>query len=248
MIPEQRRILGINFFQGTVAEAVERIQGGGLLIVPAAPALVELRSNPGYRDALTNADLVLPDSAFMVLVWNLLQRDQTARISGLKYLRELLLHPDVRRPGNCLWVMASPESAERNVAWLREKGIDVPGESVYIAPQYGSDPTDPVLAEILERLRPQHIILTVGGGVQEQLGWYLKQNLSYTPSIHCVGAAIAFLSGVQANIPVWADRLYLGWLLRAISDPARFIPRYWAARKLFGMILRYREQTPFMEN
>lgn len=248
MIPEQRRILGIDFFQGTVAEAVERIQRGGLLIVPAAPALVELRSNPGYRDALTNADLVLPDSAFMVLVWNLLQRDRTARISGLKYLRELLLHPDVRRPGNCLWVMASPHSAERNVAWLREQGIDVPDESVYIAPQYGSDPTDPALAEILERLRPRHIVLTVGGGVQEQLGWYLKQNLSFAPSIHCIGAAIAFLSGVQANIPVWADRLYLGWLLRTISDPARFIPRYWAARRLFGMILRYRERAPFLEN
>jgi exopolysaccharide biosynthesis WecB/TagA/CpsF family protein len=248
MIPEQRRILGINFFQGTVGEAVARIQAGGLLIVPAAPALVELRSNPGYRDALTNADLVLPDSAFMVLVWNLLQRDQTARISGLKYLRELLLHPDVRRPGNCLWVMASPDSAERNVAWLREQGIDVPGESVYIAPQYGSDPTDPALAEMLDRLRPQHVILTVGGAVQEQLGWYLKQNLSYTPSIHCVGAAIAFLSGVQASIPVWADRLYLGWLLRTISDPARFLPRYWCARKLFGMILRYRDRAPLMEN
>ena len=248
MIPEQRRILGINFFQGTVAEAVERIQGGGLLIVPAAPALVELRTNAGYRDALTNADLVLPDSAYMVLVWNLLQRDQTTRISGLKYLRELLLHPDVRRPGNCFWVMASPESAERNVAWLHEQGIVVPGESVYIAPQYDSDPTDPALALTLERLRPQHVILTVGGGVQEQLGWYLKQNLSYTPSIHCVGAAIAFLSGVQASIPVWADRFYLGWLLRTISDPARFIPRYWAARKLFGMILQYRDRAPLMEN
>ncbi len=93
--PEFRSILGIPFFLGSVEEAVERIQSGGLLAVPAAPALVELASDPSYRDALLHADLVLPDSAFMVLVWNLLQRDHLRRLSGLTYLRRLLLHPAV---------------------------------------------------------------------------------------------------------------------------------------------------------
>jgi UDP-N-acetyl-D-mannosaminuronic acid transferase (WecB/TagA/CpsF family) len=101
-----------------------------------------------------------------------------------------------------------------------------------------------VLLERLERLRPQHVILTVGGGVQEQLGWYLKRKLSYSTAIHCVGAAIAFLSGVQAPIPVWADRFYLGWLLRALWNPARFVPRYWEARKLCGLLIRYRDRSP----
>lgn len=247
-MPPPRTILGIEFFQGSVSDAVERMQQGGLLAVPAAPALVELQSNAGYRDALRNADLVLADSAFMVLVWNLLQRDHMTRLSGLTYLRELLRYPEVRRPDNCVWVMSSADHAERNLAWLAGQGIDVPVEAVYVAPQYGSTPSDPALAEMLERLRPQHVILTVGGGVQEQLGWYLKKQLSFTPAIHCIGAAIAFLSGVQANIPVWADRLYLGWLFRSLDDPGRFFPRYWAARKLFGLMLRYRERAPLPTN
>jgi UDP-N-acetyl-D-mannosaminuronic acid transferase (WecB/TagA/CpsF family) len=243
--PEFRTILGIPFFLGSVDEAVERMQrSGGLLAVPAAPALLELASNPSYRDALLHADLVLPDSAFMVLVWNLLQRDHTRRLSGLTYLRRLLLHPSVRRAGNCLWVMPSAESATRNLAWLAGQGIEVPAACVYVAPLYASVPSDAALVELLERLRPQHVLLTVGGGVQEQLGWYLKQRLSFAPSIHCVGAAIAFLSGVQARIPVWADRLYLGWLLRSLSNPGRFIPRYWAARKLLILLVRYRDRTP----
>ena len=243
MLPS-RTILGIRFFQGSASEAVELIQNGGLLAVPAAPALVALQTDAGYRDALMNADLVLADSAFMVMVWNLVQRDHIKRLSGLTYLRELLHHPDVRRPGSCVWVMASAEHSERNVAWLAEQGIDVLGDYIYVAPQYSAIPQDMKLAALLERLRPRHVILTVGGGVQEQLGWYLQQRLSFAPAIHCVGAAIAFLSGVQANIPVWADRLYLGWLFRTIVDPRRFIPRYWAARRLFGMILRYRDRTP----
>jgi len=86
-----------------------------------------------------------------------------------------------------------------------------------------------------------------GGGTQERLGAYLKQNLSYRPSIHCIGAAIAFLSGDQVHIPVWADRLYLGWLYRCISEPRRYVPRYWDARKLVYLLIRYRERLPVIE-
>jgi UDP-N-acetyl-D-mannosaminuronic acid transferase (WecB/TagA/CpsF family) len=239
-----RTILGIQFFQGPVRQAVERMQHGGLLVVPAAPALLKLENDTGYREALTNADLVLPDSAFMVLVWNRLQRDLMVRLSGLAYLRELLTCSDVRRAGNSVWVMSDESSGKRHLAWLAGQGIEVPSGCVYIAPIYGPDATDATLVELLERLRPQHVLLTVGGGVQEKLGWFLKQRLSYTPSIHCVGAAIAFLSGAQVRIPVWADRWYLGWLFRSASDPARFIPRYWDARKLLILLVKYRERPP----
>ena len=67
---------------------------------------------------------------------------------------------------------------------------------------------DPALIEQLNRGRPRHIVATIGGGTQERLGLYLRQELDYSPAIHCVGAAIAFLSGDQVHIPVWADRMY----------------------------------------
>ena len=67
---------------------------------------------------------------------------------------------------------------------------------------------------------------------------------SIKPTIHCIGAAIAFLSGDQVNIPVWGDRFYLGWLLRCLSDPKRYIPRYWDARKLIALMVRYRDRLP----
>jgi UDP-N-acetyl-D-mannosaminuronic acid transferase (WecB/TagA/CpsF family) len=108
--------------------------------------------------------------------------------------------------------------------------------------QYEID--DPLLLERVERIRPQHVILTLGGGTQERVGLYLKRNLSYLPAIHCIGAAIAFLSGDQVRIPVWADRRYLGWLYRSISEPRRYVPRYWNARKLLYLLIRYRERLP----
>lgn len=242
---DQRTILGVQFFLGTVTQAIDRIRPGGLLVVPAAPALKDLGTNAAYRDALLNADLTIADSALMVMAWNWLQGDSIRRLSGLVYLRELLKQPDVQQPGNCLWIMAGSTSSNCNLAWLATQGITVPGDCVYIAPMYGEQAIeDALLLAMIERVRPQHVILTVGGGTQERLGLYLKRNLSYLPAIHCIGAAIAFLSGDQVRIPAWADRLYLGWLYRSVSHPKRYVPRYWAARKLLYLLIRYRDRLP----
>jgi UDP-N-acetyl-D-mannosaminuronic acid transferase (WecB/TagA/CpsF family) len=245
MGPHRTRILGIDFFHGTAGEAVSLMrQQGGLLVVPAAPALKDLSTNVGYREALLNADLAITDSGFMVLVWNLLTFSWIIRLSGLQYLRCLLRQNDVREPGNAFWIMASVESATCNIDWLAKQGITVPANNVYVAPMYPRDIVDTGLVARLEALKPHNIVLTLGGGTQERLGFYLKRSLSYRPAIHCIGAAIAFLSGDQVRIPAWADTLFLGWLFRSFSDPGRYIPRYWDARKLFGLMARYRSQLP----
>lgn len=238
------RILGIDFFHGSAAEAVDRMSEGGLLVVPAAPALRSLEADREYREALVQADLAITDSAYMVLIWNRLTGQRIRRLSGLEYLRELLRRPDARRPGSTVWIMANPPSAERNLAWLAEQGIELTQDCVYLAPYYGRPLEDVALLAQLERVRPKHVIITIGGGNQEPLGLYLKQNLTFCPAIHCIGAAIAFLSGDQVPIPVWADRMYLGWLFRSISQPHRYVPRYWGARKLFAMMVKYRDRLP----
>ena len=162
MLPEFVTILGVRFFNGSVEDAVERMEHGGLLVVPAAPALKDIDRNVGYREALLNADLCITDSAFMVLIWNRISKQKIHRLSGLKYLRELLRREDAHRPGNVVWIMASPASAEKNLAWLRKQGIEVPQECVYLAPMYGEEIEDRALLELLERVKPQHVMVTVG--------------------------------------------------------------------------------------
>src|ERR1700678_48219 len=180
------RILGIDFFDGSARAAIALMRDGGLLVVPAAPALKDLEHNHAYREALLGADLAITDSAFMVLLWNRLQSNPIKRLSGLEYLRELLLEPSLRQPGNTLWIMASPESASRNQAWLRQQGITLPEANIYVAPMYGkphnnsngsstnggqseylasatSDtvyaPSDPTFLALIDRLPPQHIVV-----------------------------------------------------------------------------------------
>jgi UDP-N-acetyl-D-mannosaminuronic acid transferase (WecB/TagA/CpsF family) len=239
-----RTILGVKFFVGDAPSAIRRLSAGGLLVVPAAPALKNLPHDDAYRAALLGADVAIPDSIFMVKLWNLLERDSVRRLSGLEYLRVLLQMPEIRAPHGTFWIMANPESARKNMDWLNAEGVHVTQDDIYLAPFYGSQIDDPVLLEQLNARKPQQIIVTIGGGNQERLGLYLKQNLAYRPTIHCIGAAIAFLSGDQVHIPNWADRWGLGWLLRSASRPRLYVPRYWDARKLLPLMLRYRNRLP----
>ena len=114
-----------------------------------------------------------------------------------------------------------------------------------MAPKYiDSKIVDDTLVDLVNARKPRHVIIGLGGGVQEKLGLYLRRHCAMRPTIHCTGAALAFLSGDQIRIPEWADRWILGWLFRCASNPRRFIPRYAKALRLPHMLWRYRDQMP----
>ncbi|MGE9292288.1 MAG: WecB/TagA/CpsF family glycosyltransferase, partial [Puniceicoccales bacterium] len=96
----------------------------------------------------------------------------------------------------------------------------------------------------IEQRRPRFVFNNIGGGIQERLGYGLRQQLTYRPAIICTGAAIAFFTGQQANIPGWVDRLHLGWLARIAAAPCRYLPRYLAAVKLVPLFFRFGSQSP----
>lgn len=247
------RILGIDFRTDgpSLPVALDR---AGLVVVPSGPGLAgDLISSRVYRRALAEADWVIPDSGLMVLVWNALHWREPGRrlerYSGLRLLREVLPRPEVRAAGASFWIMPSVAERDRNLGWLRQNGFAaLTTQDCYVAPMYRPSPDgaiqDPALIEELEKRRPKVVFLNVGGGTQEQLGWYLRETLSYRPAILCTGAAIAFLTGGQAAIPPWADRLYLGWFLRILRDPVKFGRRYAASAGLISLLVKNRERSP----
>jgi len=242
------QILGVRFFTGSTERAVEIGLKGGLVVVPAAPALVELPTNETYREALLNADLVITDSGLMVLLWQLIKGRRIPRVSGLGYLRRLLALKALP-PGQTLWIMPGETARDQNLAWLQAQGYAFKAEECYVAPHYsGGRIVDDALVGWLKEHRPRHIVVCLGGGTQERLGLFIKRTCDFPVSIHCIGAAIGFLTGNQVNIPPWADRFFLGWLFRCLSEPGKFLPRYWRAVKLVPMLLRWREKMPMGKN
>ena len=76
--------------------------------------------------------------------------------------------------------------------------------------------------------------------------YFMRENLSHRPAIHCIGAALGFITGDQISIPDWADRSYLGWFFRLLAQPRVFIPRLSRAFQLPWLILKYGEKLPPM--
>jgi N-acetylglucosaminyldiphosphoundecaprenol N-acetyl-beta-D-mannosaminyltransferase len=122
--------------------------------------------------------------------------------------------------------------------------LSVTPECCYIAPIYPTGSVaDSDILDWIEKRKPPYIIINIGGGVQERLGFFLKEHLSYRPSIICLGAAVAFITGLQANIPAWADSWMLGWLFRCMHAPGKFIPRYWKALQLITILRKHRDRS-----
>lgn len=239
------KILGIDFYNGSVQGVVDKLKSGGLLVVPAAPALINIKEDQVYYSSLLNADVVIPDSGYMALLWNLVHIKKVNRISGLEFLRAFFIDKDVKSLGSFLLVDPTEGASSANQSYLNSVGFSLTSKNSYLAPFYDKkDVKDEALLRLAEINKPSYIILNIGGGTQEKLGSWLKDNLSYKPAIICTGAAIAFLTGQQANIPNWADKFYMGWLLRCFENPKLYIPRYFGSFKLIFIMLKYGSRNP----
>ena len=246
MTPTQQ-ILGLRFFDGDVDEAVAFIhRHGGFLVAPSGTCFARLREDEPYRRAMLSADLAIADSGLMVLTWRLLRREKIQRISGLKYLKQLVVSLKAEIGVKVFWILPNEAARRKLLDWSQREALSVKTEDCYVAPRYRLEVEDRDLLALVEERRPSHIVIAIGSGPQEKLGYYLRENLSYRPAIHCTGAAIGFITGDQIAIPDWADRFFLGWFLRLIAQPRAFIPRLARGLELPWLIWRYGENLPPM--
>lgn len=239
------QILGIRFFNGRPGDAVSLTsRSGGLLVAPSGTCFQRLLEDDDYRRAIASADIALPDSGLMVTLWRLLRGRSINRISGLAYLKALLAHCTPKEIAEIFWVLPNERSRAKLISWFQSRGEEAPVAARYVAPMYGRMVADEKLLALIEARHPRHVVIGLGAGAQEKLGWYLREHLSFRPAIHCIGGALGFVTGDQVAIPDWADRLYLGWLLRLVTRPRIFLPRLWKGRVLPGLIRRYGEDMP----
>lgn len=214
---------------------------GGLITVPSGPGLASIPEQPVYYEALLNSDWSIADSGLMALIWNKIEKHKVKRVSGLALINAFTeLYPK-QQDKKLFLVNPTETEQEANVKYFSSIGVTIAPEYNHLAPFYDKQNIkDEVLLAKLKQLKPHFVMLNIGGGVQEILGYWLKQNLSYKPAIICTGAAIAFKTGQQVNIPVLVDKLYLGWLWRIFSNPKVYGARFYEARKLVPLLLKYR--------
>ena len=228
-------LFNINFVNGDYRGVFKHLKKKSLMVAPSGPGLATIDKDLKYWQALKGADFAIPDSGFMVILARIFFGYKIRKLSGPKFFRKFINEKILHEKGMIFSVDPNVYESKKNREYLNAKRIPITSEYQYVAPIYDkNETTDSKLIRILESLevRPKFLLLNLAGGVQERLGLYIKNNLSYKLGIICTGAAIAFETGSQAKLPKWVDELYLGWLARIIQAPKEFSMRFLKAFRL----------------
>ena len=144
------------------------------------------------------------------------------KFSGYKFLGLFFDYLKINKKKSIFSIDPSHKYSKSNKSYLKNLGLKKIYN--YIAPKYNcSELSDKKLLNLINKVKPNFILINIGGGTQEVLGLYLKEKLAFKPTILCTGAAISFFTKDQAPINNFIDKYYLGWLLRLIFNPLIFL-------------------------
>ncbi len=233
------KVLNITFLSEKFQVVLEQLKKGKFMVVPSGPGLATIGKDLTYTEAVQNADFAIPDSKYMVFLLKVLKGIHLSKFSGYLFLKHFFSEKIF---ANELFLIDPNErESKANNTFLNGIGIPINKSYQYIAPIYKKNSiVDDLLIDKLQslKIKPKYIMINLGSGVQEPLGYYLKQKLNFNVGIICTGAAISFFTGRQANITPLIDKLGMGWLWRCLKNPKVFIPRYLGAFRLFFQIFK----------
>ena len=225
----------IKFLDLNKIEAKKMMNKKGLFVFPAAPPLATLKLGSIYHQALIKSDFVFFDSGFFVLLLKFLKGIKVEKFSGYRFLNIFFANVKNNKSNKILLIDPSKKVSKVNKKYLTNLGINQ--ISSYVAPLYDiKNMKDNFLLKIINKTKPNYILINIGGGTQEVLGMYIKKKTKNKFSILCTGAAISFFTKEQAPINKMIDNFYLGWLVRLIFNPKVFLKRYISAFKLISSV------------
>jgi len=210
----------------------------GLFVFPSGPGLSSINNNKIYLESLRKSDHVFFDSGYFVLLLRFLKNISVKKFSGYLFFKYLIKNLQKNKFKNLLCIHPSDVLSQCNNDFFIKKKIKKDKIINYTAPYYNiSKLSDNKFLKLIDRYKPDYIIINIGGGVQEILGYYLKKKFKNNIKIFCTGAAISFFTGDQAPINKFLDNYYMGWLLRIFYNPRIFLLRYFKAFKLFSIVI-----------
>jgi len=210
----------------------------GYLVAPAASSLINIEKDNHYLKALQKSSVAILDSGFFCLLILFLKLKQVKKFSVFEFIN-LFLHDENLKRFKILSLEPSIRILKLNKYFLQSKSFKF--KKHYLCPIYKQDLFyDKKLINLIIKYKPKIIIINIGGGVQEKLALYIKNNSSWKTSIFCTGAALSFFSDTSNffKINFLIDKLYLGWLVRSLNNPIFFYQRVLKSMKLIHLVFK----------
>ena len=189
-----------------------------------AHSVVTASRDAAFAQAISNADLALPDGASVAWAMRRLGQQHQSRISGPDLMWRCL--GDAAAEGRPVYLLGSTAATLQKLQqaliakWpeLRLAGSESPPFRAL---------TDADLAASAARINASGAgLVFVGLGCPKQELWMAAQRGRVQAAMLGVGAAFDFHAGNLRCAPMWMRRSGLEWLHRLLSEPRRLAWRY----------------------
>ncbi len=204
---------------------VKKHSFGHFIVVANTHVLMESRVNPTLKQAIDQANLVIPDGMPLVLTGRLRGFPNTQRADGPTLLVKALA--DSSKNG---WKHFFFGSTPGVLAGMQDKinktcpGVQVAG---MFSPPFHSltEQEDEAIIQKINASEPD--ILWVGLGCPKQEIWMFEHCTKVNvPLMVGVGMAFDILAGNKPRAPRWMQVGGLEWLFRLLKEPKRLWKRY----------------------
>ena len=186
------------------------------MVTPNPEIVMASWDDPALREAISNADLVIPDGIGVVKAAKILGTPLKERLPGIE-IGEAILQYAAQSGKKVFLLGAKPGVADLAADRMREKfpGIDICG----VNDGYFKD--DAAVIEKINAAKPDFLMVCLGFPKQEM---WMAQNASKLDVglMAGLGGSLDVFAGTVLRAPEKWQRMNAEWLYRCIKEPWRF--------------------------
>ena len=224
------RVLGVRIDAVKTFEAVARMERlietsktCSYVAVTGMHGIAEAQQDPGFREILNQADLVVPDGMPLVWLARWHRHPLRHRVPGSELMEAFCKKTGPRY--RHFFYGGTPEVAQDLARQLRDR-FQITIAGTYTPPfRPLTTEEEKEVASLVEKSRPD--VLWVGLSTPKQERWICEHRNKLKVAIMLgVGAAFDMNSGRLRRAPRWMQDNGLEWLFRLIAEPRRLWKRY----------------------
>lgn len=200
-----------------VYTGLERQQKNCLIVTANPEIIMHTQRAPAYKEAVLNADYIIPDGYGIILASQILNQPLAEKIVGYELLHTFLEYASLN--GKSVYFFGAQEGVAVDAAINATRlypGLRIAGTRNGFS-GYGLEVTEDIAST-----KPDFLFIGLGVPLQEQ--WAVKNRDSFPHAVLMgVGGSFDVLSGRTKRAPRFFLERNLEWLYRLLSQPARAV-------------------------